>query len=362
VRITAANPSQGVLSIQTPENITLVHVSLSGGTTGLTLGANANVTAYGVVAENNSGDGINVAMGGSLELEEGGSLNNAGWGISASSGANLNLSGGADWLQNVPLTISGNGKGGIRWDRSHLGVWMGTTIENNAGWGLVSTGGDAFFGSCCNDQTVVQGNEGGAFLSEASELSIWGATIIRENGDFGVYAEMGSHVTVWANEGTPLAVEGHAKIGVNITANSQAKIFGPSLFRNNGSPGEPASAGVRIDGNSNAVFYPSTDGTFTKGAEVRGNHGPGILVDLNSSVDATAAVVRGNSKEAVRLRDRSVAYLGPDVTIKPNGGGPLTCDLTCLAVTDLVHKSLSCPNVEKPREPRLPWLSPSPIR
>jgi hypothetical protein len=358
-KITAVDHNRPVVSIGGSENVTLVHVSLSGGSIGLQVNQGANVTAYGVVAEHNvaddaggGGDGVSVGMGGILDWGEGGSLHNAGWGITVGGGASVNLYGHASWLQNKPLAISSNGKGGILSTQSWLNSFTGLSIEDNSGWGLVTAGGDTLIGDCCS-ATIIRGNEGGAFLSQDSEAVFWGSTTLRENGHFGVYAETQSHVYFVNSVYDPNVVEGHTKIGVNVTTNSQATFSGANQIRNNGSPDEPASAGVRVDGNSNAFF--------DQGAVVRGNAGPGILVDLNSSLDATAAVVRGNAKEAVRLRHMSVAYLGRDSSIRPNGAGPLTCDATSLAVTDLVPKSVACTNVEKPTEPRLPW-PPNPFR
>lgn len=357
-RITAADANQPVLSVGGPENVTLVHLSLSGGSTGLQV--NGDVTALGVVAENNapyvmgvSGDGITAGLGAKLGMGEGGSLHNAGYGIRLSGGAIVDLYGRASWLQNKPLAVSGNGKGGILSDRAHLSSWMGTVIENNEGWGLVTAGGDTTWGAGNDTESVIQGNEGGAFLYQGSSAGFWGSTTFRDNGAFGVWAEGASYVILFAGETSPNVVEGHAVVGVNVTMNSQGSFRGPNRIRNNGSAGEPASAGVRVDGNSNAFFHT--------GAEVRGNLGPGILVDLNASLDAPAAVVRGNAKEGVRVRHMSVAYLGPDSSIRPNGNGPLTCDSTSMAVTDLVQRSPACVNVEKPSEPRLPW-PPDPYR
>ena len=357
-RITAVNPGQPVVNITGPHGVTLVHLALSGGSNGLRIGGNASVETFGVVMENNSSDGVSVGSGyvggGTLNMGEGGSLHNAGWGVRIAGGSSVRMYGRASWLQEKPFFISGNGGGGILLaEGSSLFVSDGVMIENNEGRGLFAAGGDASFGAW-RTETVVQGNQGGAFLSHGSEATFWGRAVFRDNGPFGVYLEGGSHVTFseccTANPNQPVIlttlVEGHTGIGVNATMNSQAFFRGANQVLHNGSPGDPTSAGIRIDGNSHAFFEGGT--------EVAGNVGPGILVDLNSSLDASAAIVRGNTQEGVRVRHMSVAYLASDSKVRPNAGGPLTCDITSMAITDLVRRSFACLNVGKPTEPRPP--------
>jgi hypothetical protein len=200
-RIVAVNPSSPVIRVSGPVAVSLVHLSLSGGSPGLAMEGNAFVTTYGVVAEGNEGAGIDVGGASSLAMNEGGTRNNVGAGLVINGGGNANLFGAADWLRNTPLVISGNGIAGIRMDRGQLRVISGVVIEANQGWGLFSYGGDTTFGGCCGTETVVQDNAGGAFLTEGSEASFWGRTTLRENGPFGVWVEAGSHATFYQSGG-----------------------------------------------------------------------------------------------------------------------------------------------------------------
>ena len=61
------------------------------------------------------------------------------------------------------------------------------------------------------------------------------------------------------------------------------------------------SAGVRLDGNSQA---------FLDRAEVTGNLGPGVVADLNSSIDARAVTLSGNAREGIRVVGGSFLALG----------------------------------------------------
>jgi len=134
--------------------------------------------------------------------------------------------------------------------------------------------------------------------------------------------------------------------------NSQAAFHGHHVVRANGSAPDPTSAGVRVDGSSH-VFLDDLDGQ-TAPPEVVDNLGPGILVDLNSSLDSRASTVQGNAGEAVRVQNMSVAYLGPGTSVASNTGGPLSCDRTSLVITSLVGRGAACQQVQAPSAPRPP--------
>ena len=313
------------------------------------------MNAYGVVAENNTGNGISASGGAVLVMGEGGSRNNGGNGFMLDQGSNVTFFGRQSWLQNKPFVVSANGQAGVLTSRSYVATWAGTAIRDNQGPGLRSYGSDLSFGAvCCDTPTVVEGNQGGAFLSEGSEVTLWGDTTFRGNGPYGVYAEAGSHATFYGPVNDPqdgtvgIRVDDHTEVGVGIVMNSEASFHGPNRVRDNGSAAVPTSAGIRVDGNSHAFFEKTSVGSTL----VSGNVGPGLLIDLNSSVDARAATIRGNSQEGVRVRHGSVVDLGADSKIKPNAGGPLTCDGSSLVITDLVQATAACPNVETPSEPR----------
>jgi hypothetical protein len=357
--ITAADTDKAVINISGADDVSLVHLALSGGAIGLDVSNNAVVAAYGVVAEGNSDDGIKVQSGAHLTMGEGGSQNNGRRGLWVLTNASANVCGQASWLQNKPLVISGNGREGISNHRGDFEGWMGIVVQNNGGWGFVSFGGDSVLGSCCGGETIVDGNqEGGVFLSEGSEISLFGHTTIRNNGSIGVYVEGTGHATFYESGDNAVVVEGHSEVGVNVTAGSQASFHGAHKIRGNGAAAQPWSAGLRVDGNSQAFLEK---GVFVNRPEVTGNTGPGVFVDLGSGLDAPSAIFQGNTAEAVRVRHLSVAHLGASTVL--GNTRPLVCDNTSLVVTDLVGATTACQKVETRRTvPRPPRPEPQPLQ
>src|SRR5512143_1838960 len=69
-RITAANPSQPVVSVEGPHDITLVHLILSGGVNGLTIANGGSVIADGVVAEKSGlNESVSITNGNGFVVE-----------------------------------------------------------------------------------------------------------------------------------------------------------------------------------------------------------------------------------------------------------------------------------------------------
>jgi hypothetical protein len=346
-RISAADPAQPVVSVAGPHDLTLVHVALSGGREGLAIRGPAFVDTYGIAAENNSSSGVIVEGGATVILAEAALVNNSGRGLTMS-GSTADMFGRAPWLQNKPCLVSGNGRTGVWVSRSVFRGAEGCVVENNLMRGVVGVGGHVEFGAYATE-AVVRGNQGGVVLVEGAEGTFWGGVAIQDNGPFGLHMERQSQAGFHECCGRPAPViEGHTEIGAAATQHSQLYFKGTSHVRNNGSAGVPLSAGVRVDGNSAAFL----DG----GARVNDNTGPGVVVDLNSSLDAPSAVIRRNTGEGIRVLHQSVAHVSSASAVRPNGGGPITCDGTSLVVTDLVRRNGSCANVEAPAEPRPPSL------
>ena len=345
-QITAANAGQPVIAVSGASDVTLVHLALGGGTVGLSI-TGASVTAYGVTAQNNQQSGIVVDLGGSLVLAEGGSHDNLGAGLTVGSGSNATFYGQASWLQNKPLVLSGNSYAGLQVDRAMVNGGGGTRVEGNKGPGILAFGGNVLFGAVANAPTVVSGNDTGAYLSEGSQASLWGSTTFSDNRAIGVYAEKSSHVGLYG-----IVVEGHTEDGVNVAMNSQVAFHGSNKIRDNGSAATPWSAGVRIDGSSNGFLDQGVDPAGP--STISGNTGPGILVDLSSSIDARSAVIQDNTGEGVRVRRGSAATVGRGATLRPNGSGPISCDRSSNVFADRLRRSPACWNVEPEGDPRPP--------
>jgi hypothetical protein len=98
-------------------------------------------------------------------------------------------------------------------------------------------------------------------------------------------------------------ISGHSESGVELYAAGELYMYGPNAISNNGNPDDPRSAGVVVDGNSEA---------YLRGGTLSANTGPGILALVNSSVDSVGATFLGNS------------------------GGMVTCDSSAYMVSDLI--------------------------
>ena len=129
-------------------------------------------------------------------------------------------------------------------------------------------------------------------LQEGSEISIGSVlpaapNIISNNGPFGIQAGFGSQVTL-----AGAVVSGHTGPGVDIYGHSQfygtsqLSGVGATQISNNGTAGDPLSAGIRVDGNSEALL---------RGVTISQNVGPAILALVNSSVDFAGNTFNGNA-------------------------------------------------------------------
>jgi len=324
-------------------NIYLFGLVIEGGNANgwadVSLANSSSATIESCVIEGSIGPGVSVDGNSQLVLYSDSIKNNGDFGLSV--GGSSNVWGQATDPNRLP-DISNNAGGGINVDvRSVVIFWGSVTIENNGGLGVyVSGGGVADFGSTEGTGVLLRGNNGGAYLFETSEISFWGSgNTIQNNGPYGVLVTMGSQVSFHPFGDFVQTVEGHTDVGIDIANHSQAKIIGHNKIRNNGSGG-PASAGIRVDGTSEAIVGG--------GAEVTSNIGAGIFADVNSSLDLSDTTISSNTGPGLRVLHQSVADLGTGIMM----GGALACDHTSLVLSDLLRPSSSCPNVEPPGGPR----------
>ena len=283
---------------------------------------------YGLNITSSSGDGVSVGGSRNVVLDTCTSNGNG--------GAGLNAYGMSEVLVSSSGAFNGNGNGGIRIFGNSLvalNAWGGLVdISNNIGPGVWSSQGEFnTFGhtTIANNQpgptqgpafgiqllggsraqigtpygpNILQGNPaGGVSIGEGSEISFWSSgqpNIIQGNGPVGVSVNLKSQATFFGGA----EISNHSDVGVEAYANSQANFFGSNKVQGNGSPSGSRSAGVRVDGNSEA---------FLRGGDVSQNVGPGLLSLVNSSFDFTG------------------------VTFSRNSGGIVTCDSSSVMVSDL---------------------------
>jgi hypothetical protein len=290
----------------------------------LSINNSQNVFLGGLNITNQFGDGIDVNSSRSVGLDSCSSSGNAGNGLSASgtsdiaifpfgtfsNNAGVGISVGSNSLVQIfsgggTTEISNNQNSALLLDRAVFVAFGGMHIAGNEQVAIVSAGAGralifSFSGLTPN---VIENNPKGAVsLRENSEFSIGtflpGApNVITNNGPFGIEAGSGSQVTLFG-----VTISGHSGPGVDIFGHSQLLQFpGPNQILNNGTAGDPLSAGIRVDGNSEVLL---------RGINISQNNGPAILALVNSSADFAGSTFNGNT-------------------------GVITCDSTSVMVSDL---------------------------
>lgn len=302
----------------------------------LSINNSENVTVFGMNVTNNFGNGIDINSSRSVVLDSCTSNGNAGIGLNAGQSSDIAVI--------TTGSFSNNGDRGIVIGTNsfvNINAFAGTVeISNNQGAALwisqgnfatlgnmhiansghtpngnlavaidMRGGGKAQMGSLFGPNVIENNPNGAVSLQENAEISFFsilpnGQNIIRNNGPFGIEAGFGSQVTLVGAQ-----ITGHSGPGVDIYAHSQlygsSQIAGLSAtqIQNNGTAGDPLSAGVRVDGNSE---------TLLRGVTISQNNGPGILALTNSSVDFAGTTFSGNT-------------------------GVITCDSTSSMVSDLAN-------------------------
>lgn len=296
----------------------------------LSINNSQNVFVFGLNVTNSFGDGIDVNSSRSVALDSCSSSGNAGAGLNASQTSDVSIinfgtfsnNGGfginvsANSLVNIgsfggTTEISNNQSSAVRIDKAIFQAFGNTHMAANGQVAIDSRGaGKAIlFDFLGVNPNVIENNPKGAVsLQETSEISIGtvlpaAANVISNNGPFGIQAGFGSQVTL-----VGAVVTGHTGQGVDIYGHSQfygtsqLAGLGATQILNNGTAGDPLSAAIRVDGNSEALL---------RGVNISQNNGPAILALVNSSVDFAGNTFSGNA-------------------------GVITCDSSSTMVSDLV--------------------------
>lgn len=312
-------------------------------TGGVTVTGSNSVFLYGLNVTNPSGDAFNVTSSHNVTLWTCTANGNQGGGLSLHSLSDVTVDGPGSFDNNVgggfnlndnsilavlafagPVDISGNHGPGVGVGGGSEFITLGnTTINNNIntaapgatrqdGFGIQEVSASKAQVANCFGGNQISGNEsGGVDVREHSFISIWGCgtageNILTNNGSVGIEVGLGSEVSLYTN----VVISGHTGPGVDLYAQGQLYMFGPNQISQNGSTGDPRSAGVVVDGNSEA---------FLRGGTISTNQGPGILALVNSSVDSVGATFSGNTR------------------------GIATCDSSAYMVSDLLpHSGIDC--------------------
>jgi hypothetical protein len=241
-----------------------------------------NVTLWTCTGDANKGTGLSVKVLSDVTVEGPGSFdNNGGGGIGVDANSTVNV---VTW--GGPMDISRNhGPGVGANDGALFRVYGNTTIENNInvpsdvrpdGFGIEAISNSIVQVANCFGTTQISGNQsGGIDVREHSRLSIWscgtpGDILVANNGPVGLNIGMESAAALYGD----VVISGHSGPGVALYAAGQLYMFGTYAISNNGNSSDPRSAGVVIDGNSEA---------YLRGGTLSANQGPGILALVNSS-------------------------------------------------------------------------------
>ena len=287
---------------------------------------------HGLNITSPTGDGINVFQSQALIIDN--------CNINGSAGNGLDLGSESEALIIAPVSFDGNSADGIHlfgnsyvqvssWNGQNVdisnnhgaGVWASqssfttfgrTTIANNLGVGVQFYGGArGQFGSLSGPNSVTGNQQGGMSLQENSEVSFFNfgsQTYIQGNGPVGISAGLGSQVTLYGG----VEISGHSGPALDLFASSQGNVSGANYLHNNGVVGDPRTAAIRVDGNSEV---------FLRGGTIAQNVGPAILALVNSSADLTG------------------------VAFSSNSGGVVVCDSSAYMVSDLTSGMTMAPGV-----------------
>jgi hypothetical protein len=258
---------------------------------------NSGVVLDTLSSSGNAGNGLHVTQTSDVTVNALGTFNNnQGYGIYTDGNSYTHI---VSWAGTTD--ISNNQTAALWIGQANFGTLGNTHIANNAyvpNAGLrvaidMRGGGKAGMGSLFGPNVIENNPNGAVSLQENSEISFWslpqfsGPNVIRNNGPFGVEAGFGSQVTL-----AGALITGHSGPAVDIYAHSQ--LYGTSQLQglgttqilNNGTTGNPLSAAIRVDGNSEALL---------RGVNISQNNGPAILALVNSSADFSGMAFNGNA-------------------------------------------------------------------
>ncbi len=321
--------SFATLYVDASTGIYLYGLNITGaGSDGMSVGPGAEVRMDSCTFQNNPGNGMSVSDDSSVLIYSA-SFTGNGRGINI--GANSTVD-HASWALGSVM-MSANTNSGLWLSGGRYSTGGNTTIQNNGfgattvndGFGtLVYGAGQVQFGNYAGPNLITGNRTGGVSLNENGEVSFWGGTnTVTNNGGTGIQGRSGSQLTLAGN----VEVSGHTAFGLDISSKSHAFIDASSaanVIHNNGTGSLPVRAGIRIDGNSQLLLSGPN--------QIVQNGGPGVLGDINSSIDVSGSTISGNQSEGIRLLHQTVLNLGSGVSLSGNGGAAITCDSTSLLI------------------------------
>jgi uncharacterized repeat protein (TIGR02543 family) len=317
----------------TLKNITFTEIPFTVAAGGkLILGANDG-SAGDVVIEENTGTGITVNGGGTLELNTGAMvIGNQASGIVLEDNSVLTMTGGT--IINNSATSGGCG---VRIDGGEF-TMNGGTITGNTGTGVtVAAGGKLVL----DNGAAVQGNTGTGVSVSGGTLEMKAGSSVTGNGKSGIYIEGTGAFTMSGGtiSGNNARRGGGVQVNGGTFTMSGGTISGNRAVMNGGgvqvtggtftmSSGEisgnyaPNGGGVFIQGGQNMIFNMS--GGYIKDNQVEWD-GSGVFVQANSTFNMTGGEITGNVSLRPEYNTAGAVYLdGGTLTGNPRIGNPVT--------------------------------------
>ena len=301
--ITSANPNATLVSIGRSRSIEFRRFVFSGGSVGLFLDQNSEVTIEDLRIENTR-RGILMFQNSSLATF------------------------GNTHIRN-------NSSHGIELDEGSVIVLGQATIENNLGNGMLLGNGSR----ATITNTTMTGNRSGVIVFQGSAARFAIQNTIQNNSFSGVLVRDGSAVVF---DGDTI-LDGNPQNGLGILA-SKVEVRGTLKVRNNGSTSFPLHNGIGVDAGGTLILG--------NGAEISGNTGPGIHVRGNSVLYLSSGApitIQNNTEEGIRINRLALLTIFLPVTITDNPTGSITCDKTSVVAGTLANLTdIKCKNIEGP--------------
>ena len=295
----------GNLSINNSQNVFVYGLNISNPFgNGIDVNSSRSVVFDNCTSNGNGGNGLSAGQSSDVSIIAiGGFSNNGGDGIFAGNNSLVSIN---SWAGTTDISNNRNAAVGVY--SGNFSTNGNTHMANSGSYAAIDMrgAGKAQIGAFYGPNVIENNAHGAASLQENAEISVWslpqfsGPNIVRNNGPFGIEAGFGSQVTLAGAQ-----ITGHTGPGVDVYAHSQlyatSQLLGATQIASNGTAGNPLSAAIRVDGNSEALL---------RGVDVSGNHGPAILALVNSSADFAGNTFSGNT-------------------------GVITCDSSSTMVSDL---------------------------
>lgn len=270
----------------------------------------------------------------------------------------LRVTGGRNGIEAVGATrltiqncvAENTGRNGIHFTQGANGVVDSCTVQNNGRDGIAVLSGST---AILTRNTITTNIRRGVQVFQSSNALIGitrdnqpAGNMITNNGNRGITLTTGSSASIGMNtitgNGTNLANNLGNRVGINVNDGSIADIAGGNFITGNTGGGLQVS-NARATLSDSAFGLPTTVNTITGNtgnggifafenaslfigdANISGNTGNGITLQLRSTAVLSNSTVNSNTGNGILLSQGSALQLGSPVTVTGNTGFGLLC-------------------------------------